>query len=216
MPETGNEQSDTSPLREEILSDATKRAERTLKGAKADADKLQAEAKKKADQTTEETMVRAEERARERARVELATLPLERRRMELGARDQVVEEIFAESMEKLRAREHDAAEVIARLALAAAGEMSRTELVLRVTREDHELVDEAFIERLAAKAPAGTTFCRGEPLADSTGGVLVQTADAREVFDNTFEARLRRFRTDLRDEIASQLWGPRKDEENRQ
>ena len=213
MPESADNAADTSPLREEILADAAKRADRARRRAKKDADALLAEARTKADAIAAEMLAEAEADAVSRTRVELATVPLEEKRMDLLAREAVIAGIFDEALARLGERGDDA-DTIARLALAAAGKMSRTTLVLRVAPRDAALLDDAFLARLAGAAPKGTSFTRGEPLADGAGGVLVVTEDGREMFDNTFETRLRRLRERLREEVAARLWRAEKSEAN--
>ena len=124
----------------------------------------------------------------------------------------VVSQAEADALAAARVRSGDAAanadrdEVIARLALQAAQQMQRTKLVLRVAAEDQPLIDDAFLQRLNERVPEGAAFERGGPLDGADGGVLVETGDGRQFFDNTFGARLSRFRTELRSEIASALW----------
>jgi len=214
MPDIPDEHADTSPLRKEILADAAKRAGRVRRAAKKDADKILADAEQKARAATEAILEKADADAAARARIELATVPLERRRMELVARQEAIDAVFRDGLDALRARDYDARDTIARLALAAADEMRRTALVLRVADADRHILDDAFLDKLSQDAPPGTSFQRGDPLPDAAGGVLVQTRDARELFDNTFEARLHRLRKSLRDTVASHLWPTGKTQPN--
>lgn len=206
MPDSQEEHADTAPLRKEILADASKRADRVLRAAKKDVDEILADAREKAQAASDAIIGKADGDAAATTRIELATVPLAHRRMELVARQEAIDAVFRNGLEALRARDYDARETIARLALATAAEMRRTALVLRVAEADGHILDDAFLDKLSHDAPGGTSFERGDPLPDVAGGVLVQTRDGREIFDNTFEARLHRLRESLRDSVASQLW----------
>jgi len=214
MPNSPEEHADTGPLRQEILADAAKRADRLRRSAKKDAGKILADAEENARAAADALLEKADADAAARARIELATVPLERRRMELAARQETIDAVFRDALDVLRARDYDVRDAIARLALAAAAEMRRTSLVLRVADADQHVLDDAFLDKLSQDAPPGISFEPGDPLPDTAGGVLVQTRDAREIFDNTFEARLRRLKESLRDVVASQLWPTGKTEVN--
>lgn len=206
MPNSEEEHADTSPLRKEILADASKRAERVRRAATKDADRILAGARRTARTAGDAILAKANDDAAATARVELAAVPLQRRRMELVARQEAIDAVFHDGLDALRARDYDAPAAIARLALAAARDMQRTALVLRVAEPDQHVLDDALLDRLSQDAPPGASFQRGDPLPDTAGGVLVQTPDGREFFDNTFEARLHRLRESLRNTVAAHLW----------
>ena len=126
--------------------------------------------------------------------------------MDLSARQEIIDAVFHDALDSLGARDYDATETVARLALAAAADMSRTSLLLRVADADQHVLDDAFLDRLSRGAPDGTSFERGDPLPGAAGGVSVETRDGCEIFDNTFKGRLHRLQDALRNQVASLLW----------
>jgi len=197
--------SGTSALGEEILGDARKRADRAVRNAEREAKEGLTEARHKAEAAAGEILEAARVRGERRARVELASLVVDRRRMELEAKEEVIEAIFEAAIEAAGNPERRRA-AIARLAQAAAEQTSGGRLVVRVGERDAGTLDEGFIADLNARAKGGWTFTRGGNGGRASGGVIVETADGREVFDNTFEARARRLHEAIRAELGKRLW----------
>ena len=202
-----DEVSGTGALREEILGDARKRAERTVRNAEREAQEVLSEARRKAEAAEGEISQAARARGEKRARAELASVAVERKRIALSAKEEVIDGIFEAALTRAAAGSgQERRETIRRLAQAAAERISGEELVMRVSASDAELVDEGLLADLNARAGAGCAFRAGRPVTGAGGGVIVEGADGREVFDNTFEARAGRLRQVLRLELARRLW----------
>ena len=205
MSDVKDEASGTGALSEEILGDARKRAERAVRNAEREAEGVLSEARKTAEAAAGEILEAARARGEKRARVMLASLAVEEKRLELAAKEEVIEAVLKSALEGAGEAE-DRREVIGRLAVAAAGEMSGEKLVVRVGERDAGVLDEGFLSELGGRAKGGRRFTAGRPAGGASGGVMVETADGREVFDNTFEARVGRLREALRAELARRLW----------
>ncbi|MFH0964156.1 MAG: V-type ATP synthase subunit E family protein [Planctomycetota bacterium] len=207
MAKPEKQSSDTSALRGEILEDARKRAEREIRAAERDADELLSRAKESAAAAEREILAEAKTKADRQSAIALASLPLERERMDLRAREDVIQSVFSDALVRLaEAGPDERKEAIRRLALAAAHTLKRGKLLLRVSENDLGLLDEAFFSALSKDAPDGLTFAVGPKLPKTVGGVLIETEDETELFNNTFEARQRRLNDALRVDVASRLW----------
>jgi V/A-type H+-transporting ATPase subunit E len=189
---------------------------RVLSGARAEAEAAVERARAVASRETESA--RLEAGARRRAaeasvaaeaeagrQAALARLALGERRAVMERQERAVETVLDSAIERLRRIGDPAARLglLARLVEEAVRELGARSA--RVTLNDAE-------RRLAIAAGfpaavAGAAVAIGEAAAGGTaGGPVVTDESGRVRFDNTFEARLERFRPTLRARIAQRLW----------
>ena len=102
--------------------------------------------------------------------------------------------------------ESDRAEALGRLAREAIERVPGEVLEIAVGAADAALLTEAFRSELARGAGRREVRLSAERL-ETAGGCVVRTADGRASFDDTFEARARRFEAAWRSAVA-EIHGP--------
>lgn len=189
-------------LADEILQDAKRKTEEILSAAKAEAEKIVGQAKASAQSEAEKIL--AEHRARAGKRAEMALRMVEQQvaRGKLHARDTVIQAALAQAAAQLVEISGQAyREAVVRLAVAAARHMPAGDLVAKVTAVPGADLDE---NSLASEIAAGlqkegkTVNIRVEVRPGPFKGVVIESAEGKLRWDNTFEARLRRLRPGLR------------------
>ena len=192
----------TDKLRQEILADAERKAERTMKRAQRDADKLREETKKQNEKMRARRIAEAKRQAEGRARAIVAGIPYEERRIKLLAQEQVFDEVFNASLRKLR---EDTASIDREVSLkqllaeALSAMPDDGEVNVYVKQDDR---------KAAEKALADTTngaHASLEADSRSDGGVVVSDASGRMRFDNSYASRFAREKDQLRAEISKIL-----------
>ena len=98
---------------------------------------------------------------------------------------------------------------VIRLAAEAMGRMPCREFAAKVSASPNDALESAALEseiagRLRDRNDAGSI--RVEVRTDLPPGVIVESGDDRLRWDNTFAARLRRLRTDIRRSVAALLF----------
>lgn len=188
-------------IQQEILADAERKADRTLKRAKREADKLRSAANKENEELRKRRLEEANREAEEKERAVMARLPHEERRIRLLKQEEVFQEVFDEALRQLEAGEAeiDADASIAALLDEALEAMPDAPLVATVNPKHENALRQAVEHgarqrqiELATSHAAGT-------------GVRVATTDGRIQYDNTIRARFEREKQNLRSELATIL-----------
>ena len=189
-------------LRDEILKDAKRKAERALTRAKRDADKACKQAETAQASEREQALARAGERAATQSRAVLATVAQEIRRRRLLAREEIIERCLDEALtvaESLPAEEYrrSLGELLAE-ALAALGPGEAT---IRVRPADLDLLSPPCLTTLGIES-AGLTVVADAAIVR---GVVAESHDGRRQFDNTYATRRKRLRERLRTLLAGEI-----------
>lgn len=178
-------------LREEILDDAKRKAERTLARAKREADEARKQVATEQQAERDQALQRAAERAQAQSRSILATVDQEVRLRRLAAREEIIERSLDEALAGARG-----------LAVADA-QQSLAELLAEALEA---LGDGAVTVRVNPKSVAAlkvdsakVTVVADETVAD---GLIATSADGRRQFDNTYAMRRKRLRERLRTLLA--------------
>ncbi|MGE5414617.1 MAG: V-type ATP synthase subunit E family protein, partial [Syntrophomonadaceae bacterium] len=141
---------------------------------------------------------RAERLAEERRKASelLAREDWADRRETLERREAFVAEAARRGLERLASgpAPSDRAEALGRLVREAIERMPGEVVEIAVNEADAPLLTEAFRAELARRAGRREARLPAERL-ETAGGCVVRTEDGRTSFDNTFEARARRFET---------------------
>lgn len=219
-------------LIEEILADARRKAERTVSRAEREGEKLVEGAAKDAETLREHVLHETQERIGRERRVSLSSLRLEERMRRLKTQGELIEEVFAQALGRLKGEQRDRragetgkippltsspapkdpATVVRRLAVEAVLAMSpdASGFVLHLTERDLESMKNTLPDEVAAavRQESGrevhvTTAPTARPIE---GGVIVETEDGRERVDNSFVTRLSRMKEELRFDIAELLF----------
>lgn len=197
-------------LKKEILDDAEKKAAQILRRVERDAEKVKAQAEEDAAALKHERVARATAEAEHAATRLLATVPLEKVRMELAARQAMVQEVMDMATQLLvDLQDRERVEFMARLLADAAGAIDEADVVADVSARDRPLLDEVrhLAESMCSGAGRAVRLHAGADNPGIRGGVIARSQDGRKLVDHSIEARRRRLEPRLRVELAEMLFG---------
>lgn len=191
-------------LCEAILREATSRAEEIILRAKAQAAELIAQAESDAENTRREERAAAEAEAACRREGILAAVPIEASR-EHGSRVALLAQtIFEQARQKLVARQdYDYRASLVALAAEALSFMPGDAFVIRLSPRDRAALGKGLATEIADRAclrPENISLEDDPAITD--GGLVVQDAEGRRVWDNRLPQRLERMWPELRRQIA--------------
>ncbi|MGO8705638.1 MAG: V-type ATP synthase subunit E [Candidatus Brocadiia bacterium] len=188
-------------LADEILQDAKRKAEDIQSAAKAEAGKILAQAKATAQSEAEKILAEHRARAGKRAAMTLQMVEQQVARGKLHARDTVIQSALEQAAVRLMEISGEAyKQDVVRLAAAAARQMPAGDLTVKVTAAPGANLDESSLasEIAAALQKEGKTVNLSVKVRSGPArGVVVESADGKLRWDNTFEERLRRLRPGL-------------------
>lgn len=194
-----------------ITGEAQAQAQEILRSAQSERESLLAEAGLRAKAGVEQIQVAGKAAADEARRKELSTASVEVRRTLLSAKQEVLAQVFEQSLANLAALpEPDYRALLADLAAGAA--VSGNEQVVVSPRDRGRLGDQFLAmanERLAARGlPGELSFAAGtRPLR---GGLILSSGDID--INCSFERTLASLRDDLEPAIAAMLFESRAEE----
>ena len=187
----------------EILAEARRECDEIIRLAQQESESLLAAAKAEAEKIHREKLDAARAEAARRSELMLATILVETGRLRSARVESILENIREEARRRLVARNFDYHETVIALAAEAIRRMPGSDFVLKISAADHA----AFGDKLAGEISqrAGRSPLNLNISADAAmvgGGVVVQSADGFQVWDNSLPARLDRLWPELRRQIA--------------
>jgi len=197
-------------LRDEILSDARRQAERALRRAERDAQEALEQARKEADADRAGRLDVARREAERRRNLLLASVPVEEARMRADRLEETLRSVHDEARRRLADRGgEEYHRTLVRLAAEAVAQMAgpgAPGFVLALGAEDlkasaDRLADE--VRRAVGRKGLEVTVAP-EP-APIEAGVLVRDAEGRQVWNNGLAARLERLWPALRLAVGARL-----------
>ena len=177
---------------QEINREAEQKIQYILSEAREEAERLKEEARKRAESKAEWILRKAKTQAEiEKQRV-IANAKLEVRKKKLAVLPE--DEYFP---------------MLVELTVKAVEELGVDKVLVRSNERTLKLIVERlseFREKLKEALGKDIEVTIGEPI-QTIGGVLVESSDGSVRVDNTFEARIERFESELRATIAKALFG---------
>ena len=202
----------TEKIVSSIMSDANIKAETILAEAEKENQSILSEGKAQAAAEKEKILENAQKTAQMRYQQIISEAKMNSRRMELEAREEVIEEAFAKAEEKLKEiASSDATEYKASLekVITEAGvEIGGGDLIVLVKESDAAKIKGSLtsIEKsISDKTSTPTKLEMGESIT-TIGGAIVKTKNGEIEVNNTIEARMLRFKKSLRSEVAGILF----------
>jgi vacuolar-type H+-ATPase subunit E/Vma4 len=181
----------------EILADARREGDEIVHRARQEAEALLAKAAADAAKTRQERLDAARAEAARRRELILATVAVEANRMRSSRVEKVLQSIHNEISRRLVGREgFDYRQTLITLANDALSRMSGDAFVVKLSPADRAAFDDTLTKSLSRRAQIV------EDAAITGGGVVVETADGRQVWNNRLPARLERLWPELRRQIA--------------
>jgi vacuolar-type H+-ATPase subunit E/Vma4 len=201
------ESSSHEVLRDEIIADAERQAERLVRKAQREAKILVDRAVGECDQQCQEKLEAAQAAAQRQRMLTLATVPVEIGRLRATRTEQELTALRDAVREQLSARAgFDYRQCLLALAAEAMAQMEGEAFVLQLAKGDVK----EHGPWLASTAPARAGRPDVTVTIDATptsirGGVIVRDLQGRQIWDNSFEARLYRLWPLLRHQMAEHL-----------
>jgi vacuolar-type H+-ATPase subunit E/Vma4 len=206
------EQESVDKICEQIHEDGAKEVDSITGKARRTAEEIVSRAEAKARQAGERIVKDAVERGEMAKRRTLSSVSLEVRRIKLRAREEVVTAVMARvngAVENARSR-GDYADVLAALVAEAVRVLEGDAFVVHADRRDLALLESKSFPRIREimKAEGRTVrSLEAKPLPGAVlGGAQVSVPGGNVIFDNTFEARLYRFREETRSFVFEEVF----------
>ncbi len=203
----------------QIREDGDREIASILDKARSTAADILSKAAAKHDEATEKIMRDAREKGEMESRRLLSSVNIEVRRTKLKAREEVVGVITGKVEEELSGIRSSAGypDILTGLVLEAVRGLEGKSFVIYVDNRDLGLLEEKIFPRVketmaAESAPVSSLQAR--PLEKSSaGGARVGHPGGNVIYDNTFEARMFRYRDDIRMAIFDEVFYPEDDGE---
>ncbi|MFP3282471.1 MAG: V-type ATP synthase subunit E [Nitrososphaeria archaeon] len=118
-------------------------------------------------------------------------------------------DIVKEAMRAISSMERDAKyeKILEALLHEASQAIGSADLVVKPAKPDAAVVKKLLARISKGKRFKGISFRLSEDAVDSIGGLVVESADGRVSYDNTFEARLARYQETIKGAIFEEIKG---------
>lgn len=195
----------TDKLREEILADARMESEKIVFRAKQDAEAFLSNAAAEADRSRRERLDQARAEAARRSALILAQVPVEADRIRAARIEALLESVYEEARKRLLAREgFGYREAVIDLASHAIQQMTGAVFVIKLSDTEKSLIGDNLADEIARRVGRSVRISVSYEQDSAGGGVVVQDAEARQLWDNRLLKRLDRLWPELRRQIALQ------------
>jgi V/A-type H+-transporting ATPase subunit E len=202
----------TEKIVSSILSDAKFKADSILEEAKKKSNSILEEGEKVALMEKEKILEDGKKLSTMRYQQIISEAKMNSRRMELDAREEVIEESFKKAEEKLgEIASSDSAkykESLNEIIMEAALEIGGGKLVIFLKQEDVSKISDSISSiELDIKEKTGneTNLEIGKNI-NTIGGAIIKTKNGEIEVNNTIEARMQRYKKSLRSEVARILF----------
>lgn len=202
----------TEKIVSSIMSDAQIKAESILAEAEKEKKSILSEGEAQAAAEKEKILENAQKTAQMRYQQIISEAKMNSRRMELEAREEVIEEAFKKAGEKLKEiASSDATEYKASLEKViteSGAEIGGGNLVVLVKESDLAKIKGSLpsIEKSISDQTSNPTKLEMGENITIIGGAIVKTKNGEIEVNNTIEARMLRFKKSLRSEVAGILF----------
>jgi len=198
----------------EIDKSAEKQVSEILSEAKQKSDAVLSTAREKANEEADAIISRGEQEARRESQRILAEARIKARRKKVKAQEEVVSQAFKSARESMQAlaegKGDDYRKVLEELIKESVLSFGSESLEVLFDSRDKGLVPEDSLKKIAQEAGPDLGMTISLSVSDEAlsclGGVVVKSADGKVRIDNTFEARIDRFRDNIRTLVAKELF----------
>ena len=202
----------TEKIVSSILSDAKFKADSILEEAEKKSNSILEEGEKIALMEKEKILEDGKKQSNMRYQQIISEAKMNSRRMELDAREEVIEESFKKAEEKLgEIASSDSTkykESLKEIIMEAALEIGGGKLVIFLKQEDvAKISDSISTLEMDIKEKTGneTNLEMGDNI-NTIGGAIIKTKNGEIEVNNTIEARMQRYKKSLRSEVARILF----------
>ncbi|MBO7735156.1 MAG: V-type proton ATPase subunit E [Methanobrevibacter sp.] len=200
--------SGTDKIVSSIMSEAQGKADAIIQDANAEASAITQNAEKTAEAEKIKILDNGKKQSDMRYQQIISEAKMNARRAELGAKEEVIEAAFNQAVGELKIKassgdaEYD--DSLTKMIKEAADELGSKDLIIQLNENDTK----KFKDQLSGVSTfqiEDITFELGEPI-DTIGGAVLKTSNGDIEVNNTIEARLDRFKSVLRSEVADILF----------
>ena len=202
--------SGTSKIVESIMSVAQEKADVIIQDANAEVSAIQANAEKTAEAEKTKILENGKKQSDMRYQQIISEAKMNARRAELGAKEEVIDAAFNQAIGELKVKassgDEEYTDSLSKMIKEAADEIGGDNLILQLNEADTKIFkDDLSSQGTDSFEIEGIKFTLGEPI-DAIGGAVLKTANGDIEVNNTIEARLERFKSILRSEVAGILF----------
>ena len=202
--------SGTSKIVESIMSVAQEKADGIIQDANAEVSQINANAEKTAEAEKTKILENGKKQSDMRYQQIISEAKMNARRAELGAKEEVIEAAFNQAIGELKVKassgDDEYNDSLSKMIKEAADEIGSDDLIIQLNEADTKKIkDDLSSQGSDSFELGGINFTLGEPI-DAIGGAVLKTANGDIEVNNTIEARLERFKSILRSEVAEILF----------
>ena len=202
--------SGTSKIVESIMSVAQEKADGIIQEANAEVSQINANAEKTAEAEKTKILENGKKQSDMRYQQIISEAKMNARRAELGAKEDVIEAAFNQAIGELKTKassgDEEYTDSLSKMIMEATNEIGSNDLILQLNEADtKKFKDDLSSQGSDSFEIEGIKFTLGEPI-DAIGGAILKTANGDIEVNNTIEARLERFKSILRSEVAEILF----------
>ena len=202
--------SGTSKIVESIMSEAQEKADVIIQDANAEVSAIQAKAEKTAEVEKTKILENGKKQSDMRYQQIISEAKMNARRAELGAKEEVIEAAFNQAIGELKVKassgDDEYKDSLSKMIKEAADEIGGNDLIIQLNEADtNGLKQDLSASGSDSFQLNGINFTVGEPI-DAMGGAVLKTINGDIEVNNTIEARLERFKSILRSEVAEILF----------
>ena len=200
--------SGTDKIVSSIMSEAQGKADIIIQDANAEASAITQNAEKTADAEKIKILENGKKQSDMRYQQIISEAKMNARRAELGAKEEVIEAAFEKATNQLKEKaasgdeEYD--DALTKMIKEAADEIGSKDLIIQLNEADTKKFKDQLSD-VSTFQIEDITFELGEPI-DTIGGAVLKTSNGDIEVNNTIEARLDRFNSLLRSEVAEILF----------
>ena len=200
--------SGTDKIVESIMSEAQGKADVIIQEANAEVSSITAKAEKTAEAEKVKISDNGKKQSEMRYQQIISEAKMNARRAELGAKEEVIEAAFTKATEALKAKaasdDDEYKDALSKMIKEATDELGSKDLILQLNEKDTKNMKDQ-LSGVSTFQIEDITFTLGEPI-DAIGGAVLKTSNGDIEVNNTIEARLDRFKSILRSEVAEVLF----------
>ena len=202
--------SGTDKIVSSIMSEAQGKADVIMQEANAEVSAINSKAERTAEAEKTKILDNGKKQSDMRYQQIISEAKMNARRAELGAKEEVIEAAFSKATEELKAKassgDAEYEDSLGKMIKEAADEIGGKDLILQLNEADtQKFKDDLSSQGSDSFELGGIKFTLGEPV-DTIGGAILKTANGDIEVNNTIEARLDRFKSILRSEVAEILF----------
>ena len=202
--------SGTDKIVSSIMSEAQEKADVIIQDANANVSEITAKAEKTAEAEKIKILENGKKQSDMRYQQIISEAKMNARRAELGAKEDVIEAAFNQAIGELKIKassgDEEYKDSLSKMIMEATTEIGSNDLILQLNEADtQKFKDDLSSQGSDSFEIEGIKFTLGEPI-DAIGGAILKTANGDIEVNNTIEARLERFKSILRSEVAEILF----------